>query len=94
MLNSKPVIYDPIPKSLNVKDQVLPETHFQTTTKVFHDNKFPNQDLYNDPLAMRQTKPLPSYKVNYIYDVIEKVKFFPILSNFFYADKQFIFKVE
>jgi hypothetical protein len=83
LLNSKPVIYDPIPNSLNLKDQVLPDTHFQTTTKVFHDNKFTNQDLYNDPLSMRQIKPLPSYKVNYIYDVLEKVNFLIIFSFYF-----------
>lgn len=31
--NFKPVLMEPIPKSLNLKDQVLPETHFQTTKK-------------------------------------------------------------
>lgn len=71
--NFQRVVMDPIPKTLNVKDQVLPETHFQTTTKVFHDNKFPNQDIYNEPLSLRQTKALPSYKVNYIFDVVEKL---------------------
>ena len=65
---------NPIPQALNEKDEVLPETHFSTTHKAFHDNKFPNQDLYNEPLALRQTKPLPSYKVNYIQDVVEKVR--------------------
>jgi hypothetical protein len=65
---------EPIPKSLNLKDQVLPEVHFQTTKEAFHDNKFPNQDLYNDPLSLRQTKALPSYKVNYLADTVEKVR--------------------
>ena len=65
---------EPIPKSLNLKDQVLPEVHFQTTKEAFHDNKFPNQDLYNDALSLRQTKALPSYKVNYLADTVEKVR--------------------
>lgn len=64
---------DPIPPSLNSKSQVLPKDHFTTTANTFHDNKFPNQDLYNDALSLKQVKPLPSYKVNYIYDVVEKV---------------------
>jgi hypothetical protein len=67
------VINDPIPQSLNVKDQVLPSIHFQTTNNTYHDNKFPNQEVYNDPLSLKHIKPLPSYKVNYIYDVVEKV---------------------
>lgn len=64
---------DPIPPSLNSKDQVLPQTHYTTTHKSYHDNKFPNQDLYNDALSLKHVKPLPSYKVNYMYDVVEKV---------------------
>lgn len=67
------MVYDPIPRTLNVKDEVLPEIHFQTTHKVLHDNKFPNQDLYNDPVSLRHGKPLPSYKVNYMYEVVDKV---------------------
>ena len=58
---------------MNRKDEITPEVHFETTNKVFHDNKFPNQDVYNDPLSMRHTKPLPSYKVNYMYDLVEKL---------------------
>ncbi|CAF0873452.1 unnamed protein product [Brachionus calyciflorus] len=71
--NFKPVVYDPIPQALNVKDEILPEIHFQTTNKVLHDNKFPNQDLYNDPVSLRHAKPLPSYKVNYMYEVVDKL---------------------
>lgn len=67
------MVYDPIPQALNVKDEVRPDLHFQTTNKVFHDNKFPNQDLYNDAVSLRHGKPLPSYKVNYMFDVVEKV---------------------
>ena len=64
---------DPIPPSINSKDQVLPNIHYSTTAKTYHDNKYPNQDLYNEALALKQVKPLPSYKVNYLYDVVEKV---------------------
>lgn len=64
---------DPIPASINSKDQVLPNIHYSTTAKTYHDNKYPNQDLYNEALALKQVKPLPSYKVNYLYDVVEKV---------------------
>jgi len=71
--NFKTVIMDPIPPSLNSKDQVLPNIHFATTNNTYHDNKYPNQDLYNDALALKQVKPLPSYKVNYLYDVVEKL---------------------
>lgn len=71
--NFKTVINDPIPQALNTKDQVLPNIHFETTNKVYHDNKYPNQEIYNDPLSLKHTKPLPSYKVNYINDVVEKV---------------------
>jgi len=71
--NFKTVLMDPIPPSLNSKSQVLPKDHFTTTANTFHDNKFPNQDLYNDALSLKQVKPLPSYKVNYIYDVVEKL---------------------
>lgn len=71
--NFKPVVMDPIPVSLNTKNQVLPDTHFATTNKTFHDNKYPNQDLYNEALSLKQTKALPCYKVNYINDLVEKL---------------------
>ena len=45
----------------------------QTTNKTFHDNKYPNQDLYNDPIPLRQVKPMANYRVNYIGDVVEKL---------------------
>lgn len=61
-----------------MKDEILPKTHFETTNDKFHDNKFPNHDLYNEPLSMRQVKALPSYKVNYMADVVEKVYFMPL----------------
>ncbi len=69
----KPVLMDPIPVSLNTKNEVLPDTHYATTTKISHDNKFPNQDLYNEALSLKQTKALPCYKVNYINDLVEKL---------------------
>ena len=72
---------DPIPPALNNRDQVLPDIHFSTTNKTFHDNKFPNQDLYNDPVSLRNIKALPSYKVNYLYDVVEKVGQFILIYN-------------
>jgi len=75
---------DPIPPSLNSKNQVLPNIHYTTTAKLFHDNKYPNQDLYNEALALKQVKPLPSYKVNYLYDVVEKVNKFIIIFISFY----------
>lgn len=71
--NFKPVIMDPIPVSLNTKNEVLPDTHYSTTNKTFHDNKYPNQDLYNEALSLKQTKALPCYKVNYINDLVEKL---------------------
>ncbi len=58
---------------MNTKDEVTPETHFTTTHKTFHDNKFPNQDLYNDPVPLRQVKPMANYRVNYMSDVVEKL---------------------
>ena len=58
---------------MNCGDEVKPETHFVTTTNTTHDNKFPYGDAYNDPVGLRQTLPIPSYKVNYIGDVVEKV---------------------
>ena len=64
---------DPLPESLNKTDKVRPEIRFETTTGTFHDNKYPFQESYNGSLAMKQTKPLPCYKVNYMYDVVEKV---------------------
>ena len=72
--SSQTVVMDPIPPSLNSKDQILPDIHYSTTNHTYHDNKYPNQDLYNEALALKQVKPLPSYKVNYMFDVIEKVK--------------------
>ena len=44
-----------------------------TTNKTFHDNKYPNQDLYNVPVPLRQVKAQASYHVNYIGDVVEKL---------------------
>jgi hypothetical protein len=58
---------------LNYKDEVTPEVHYTTTNKTFHDNKYPNQDLYNVPVPLRQVKPQANYHVNYIADVVEKL---------------------
>lgn len=71
--NFKPVLMNPIPVTLNAKNEVLPNTHYATTTNTTHDNKYPNQDLYNEALALKQVKPLPCYKVNYINDLVEKL---------------------
>ena len=71
--NYQSVLHEPIPPSLNTKNQVLPDTHFETTNKRFHDNKYPNQDLYNEALSLKQTKALPCYKVNYLNDLVEKL---------------------
>lgn len=71
--NFKSVLREPVPVSLNTKNEVLPETHYLTTNKNFHDNKYPNQDLYNEALSLKQTKALPCYKVNYINDLVEKL---------------------
>lgn len=71
--NFKPVVMDPVPVSLNQKNEVLPGTHYETTNNKFHDNKYPNQDLYNEALSLKQTKALPCYKVNYINDLVEKL---------------------
>lgn len=71
--NYRSVLRDPIPVSLNGKNEVLPNTHYATTTNTMHDNKYPNQDLYNEALSLKQTKALPCYKVNYINDLVEKL---------------------
>ena len=66
--------YNEVSVALNSKDEITPEIHFETTNKKLHDNKYPYQDLYNDPVGMRHTKPMSNYKVNYIADVVEKVR--------------------
>lgn len=71
--NYKSVLMDPIPPSLNTKTEVRPNIHFETTNNKFHDNKYPNQDVYNEALSLKQTKALPCYKVNYLNDLVEKL---------------------
>lgn len=71
--NYERVLGNPIPKTLNSKDQILPGVRFQTTTDSAHDNKFANDTVYNDPMSMRNTKALPCYKVNYMNDLVEKL---------------------
>lgn len=71
--NFEQVLHNPIPPSLNVDDEVKPEVFYQTTHKTYHDNKYPYQGIYNEAVGLRQTKPIPSYKVNYIGDVVEKL---------------------
>ena len=51
----------------------MPQHHYTTTNKSYHDNKYPNQDIYNEALSLKQTKALPCYKVNYINDLVEKL---------------------
>lgn len=67
------MINDPLPDSLTTGGSVRPEIRFETTTGTYHDDKYPFQDAYNGPLSVKQVKPLPCYKVNYMYDVVEKV---------------------
>ena len=68
------MVGNPLPDGLAVEDKVRPEIRFETTTGTFHDNKYPFVDEFNEPLPLKQVKPLPCYKVNYMYDVVEKVK--------------------
>ena len=64
---------NPIPPSLNRKDEVTPEVHFKTTNQQTHDDKYPYQDLYNDPVGLRHNRPMANYRVNYISDVVERL---------------------
>jgi hypothetical protein len=85
-------LFEPIPPSLNCRNEILPSDFYKTTAKAFHDEKFPNQDLYNDPVIHRQAKAMPSYKVNYIADVVEKVclfKFQSVLQVFAFVNVSF-----
>jgi len=51
------VFTEPLPPRLRVADEITPQEHFKTTNSAFHDNKYPQQEIYNDQINMHRKAP-------------------------------------
>ncbi|CAF1605150.1 unnamed protein product [Adineta ricciae] len=71
--NFRRVFTDPLPPRLRSADEVTPVQHYKTTNAIYHDNKYPQQETYNDQINIHKKAPA-LWKVNYMSDFVEKLK--------------------
>ncbi|CAF0916173.1 unnamed protein product [Didymodactylos carnosus] len=55
--NFKRVLTDPLPPKLACADEITPEQHFKSTNSLYFDNKYPQQEIYNDQIHHHRKAP-------------------------------------